>query len=125
MLKLYRKNIIFLSIHTLTFLSKTRRKKLGIGGVIEKCVLSQFKRMEFSRFSLGHKMKTNDQRIVKVSMPILEAGKNWMTRSVLRQSSSSLRRNIFEKWLLILVNYSNLALANKGSKRSSKVNEVR
>ena len=122
---------MFLSHCALTFLSKTRRKWLGIGwvkyryfrevlerGGLGGGVLSQCKGWSFQNFPSDAQYETNDLRIVKVSMSLLGAGNNWMVRSVLRQSRGSFTENLLEKYLLILIKYSSLSLADMGSRRS-------
>ena len=80
-----------------------RRKWLGIGwahidisarrwSVIGRGVLSQCKGWNFQNFPWDANYKTNDPRIVKVSMSMFGAGNNWMAKSVLRQSRGSLRK---------------------------------
>ena len=99
--------IIFLSFYALTFISKTRRKWLGIGWVQYRYLVwypgylerdwerrssSQCRSWSIQNFPWGAHYKTNDPRIVKFSMSMFGAGNNWIARSVLRQSRGSLRK---------------------------------
>ena len=74
-------------------------------GILSRVNVAVFK------ISLQYQVKTNDVRVVNTSISMWRAGKNWMARVILIQSRGSMRKFLFEIWLLILVIYSNLALA--------------
>ena len=54
--------------------------------MIGRGILSQCEGWSFQNFPCDANYKTNDQRIVKVSMTMFGAGNNWMARSILRQT---------------------------------------
>ena len=119
---------------TQTFLSKTRRMWFSTGrlwsstvamlpGMLE-CVWGRRSKpstgFSFKIFlATPNTVKMSYRGVFKASTSMLMAGKDWTTRIILWQGRGSMQKKI-EKCQVRLVMHSNLTLANKESKTSSK-----